>query len=201
MSKELHHMNEQLLLLEASKGNELAFKELFDQYKTYIYSVAFRILKTANYSEDVLQEVFLKVWLNREKLAEINNFKAYIATIISHHIYNLLRKLAYESIYAQQVIRQEKLHYSVNDFYYMDESSHFYSDLEKGMSSLTPQQEKIFRLSRIDGLKHSEIAALLHISKETVKKHVMASLQIIRSHMNYYHNTEKVLLLLFLFLR
>lgn len=202
MNKEFIHRNEQQLLLEVSQGSEVAFKDLFDDYKAFVYTVSLKILKTTDYSEDVLQEVFLKIWLNRVKLADIENFKGYLTTIVTHHVYNLLRKRAYETLYVHREIRaQANTDYRLNDFQTVGNAVRFYSDLENGISSLTKQQQRIFRLSRIDGLKHAEIASLLKISKETVKKHIMASLQIIRKHMAYYNDTEKVLLLLFFLLK
>lgn len=197
-----NHISEQQLLLKVSQGDEVAFKELFDCYKDFVYSVTCRILKTTDNCEDVLQEVFLKIWKNRIKLADIQNFKGYLTTIASHHVYNIMRKRAYESLYTQHVI-QEGLHagYSLNDFHSRENAARFYADLEKSISTLTQQQQRVFRLSRIEGLKHSEIANLLKISKETVKKHVMASLDVIKKHMIYYINTEKVLLLLLVLLK
>jgi len=201
LSTAYKHINERSLLLKASKGNELAFKELFDYYKNYIYSVSFKILKAEMYSEDVLQEVFLKVWLNRAKLSEIDNFKGYLTTIASNHIYNLLRKKTYESLYLEYIdIQTDK--YVINNYYRSEASCCFNSDLQRAMDSLTPQQKRIFRLSRIEGLKHAEIASKFNISKETVKKHVIASLLVIRKQLSHYRDIENIsIILLFLFVK
>ena len=83
--------NESDLLAEVARGNENAFKVLFDRYWDKIFSVAFVLTKSVVLAEEIVQDVFLKIWLNRLKLPEIENFEGYLFIIGRNHIFNELR--------------------------------------------------------------------------------------------------------------
>lgn len=185
--------------MKVAQGNQAAFKELFDKYQNYIFDISIKILKSNKDSADIIQEVFLKIWLNRDKLLKIENFKAYIATITSNHIYSLLRKKLKENSYMDYVLLIQDAKNGLPDKQSpTGELIFLQSDLEKAMSHLTPQQKKIFHLSRIDGLTHHDIADKLKISKETVKKHVMASLRVVRKQMSKYEHVQDIFILFIL---
>ncbi|HWJ28602.1 MAG TPA: sigma factor, partial [Flavisolibacter sp.] len=84
--------NENELIQGVLQGDEKAFRQLFDHYWPGIFSVAFSLTKSSVLSEEIVQDVFLKVWLKREQLATVNNFPGYLFTIAKNHIYNELRR-------------------------------------------------------------------------------------------------------------
>src|ERR1700744_1306211 len=91
--------DEQSILGRVAHGDEEAFAVLFHQYRHKVMYFAWRFLQSESKAEDVLQEIFLKVWTNREQLTGIKNFKAWLTQITRNHIYNALRRLAVEEAY------------------------------------------------------------------------------------------------------
>ena len=162
-----------------SKGDEFAFHILFDQYRDRVFSIAWRITGVRSVAEDVVQEVFIKLWINREKLPEVENFNAYLNTVIRNHIFNNLRRIAYEQTFLEELIKQGLL--NTHDF----SDPVLYNELQnlvhKAIKQLLPQQKRVFQLSRVEGLTHAQIASTLNISRSTVKGHMVTALRSIKS--------------------
>lgn len=91
MKMDRHHHPESLSV-RLSEGDESAFREFFHLYSHHIYNVAFIMTKSTGLAEDMVQEVFLKIWLSRASLASVENLKAYLYTSARHYILNELRK-------------------------------------------------------------------------------------------------------------
>ena len=185
------------LILQVSEGDEYAFRILFDQYRDKIFSIAWKITGVRAAGEDVVQEVFIKLWMNKEKLAEVENLNAYVNTITRNHILNNLRKVAYEQTFLEDLIREQ----SVNIKKVSDPV--LYNELQNlvhcAIQQLSPQQKKVFQLSRTEGLKHAEIAAQLNISRSTVKDHMVEALRSIKVFLNTHESL--IGLLIFLHIR
>jgi RNA polymerase sigma-70 factor (ECF subfamily) len=196
--KETAQYEEKALLALVAKGDENAFQTLFTQYRHKVFYIAKKLLQSDSLAEDALQEIFLKIWMNRTKLPDVLYFNAYLNTITRNHIYNALRKQANEEIFLQRLVSQDNTpdQTSALDTLSLRELQHA---LQRVVASLTPQQRKAFELSRIQGLRHGEIATLLNISKETVKKHISDALRIIRQQMTTHHRFTNLSLLLLLY--
>ena len=184
------------LILQVSEGDEYAFRLLFDQYRNKIFSIAWKITGVKSAAEDVVQEVFIKLWMNKEKLTGVKNFNAYLNTITRHHILNNLRKVAYQQTFLEDLIREQ----SVNTEKVSDPV--LYNELQnlvhRAIQQLSPQQKKIFQLSRTQGLKHAEIAAQLNISRSTVKDHMVEALRSIKIFLNTHGSLIGLLIFLFI---
>lgn len=189
--------NEIDLLKKVAEGNEPAFRTLFDLHRDKIYYIAYRLLKTEAASEDVVQEVFIKLWLNREKLAPLDNFPAYLNTITRNHIFSQLRKLATEEAYLRELIAREKIAGDKDpaDAVAFNELKRL---LSEAVTQLSPQQKKVYQLGKIEGKKYEEIADALQISRETVKNHMVEALRSIKT---YLRRHEQLLIILLLMAR
>ncbi|HTN06841.1 RNA polymerase sigma-70 factor [Agriterribacter sp.] len=179
-------MTEKQILCQVSEGNEIAFRQLYEKYKDQVYYISFKFFKSQSIAEDVLQEVFLKIWMHKEKLSVIDSFSAYLTVILRNHIYNRFRKLANEEVFIRKAAATQVEHHNYTlDNVLLNESRNL---LTKAIEKLPPQQKKAFELSRIEGKKHEEIARLMNISKETVKKHVMEASRTLKR-IFYFRNT------------
>jgi RNA polymerase sigma-70 factor (ECF subfamily) len=187
-----------VLLALVAKGDETAFHTLFTQYRHKVYHSALRLLQSASHAEDVLQEVFMKLWVGREKLPEINCFSAYLATITRNHIYNALRKLANEELLLEKLLSPHPADRPDAPIENLS-LKELQDTLQKVIATLTPQQKKVFELSRMEGLKHEEIATRLNISRETVKKHISEALRIVRGQVLRHRQIPQLSLLLIFF--
>lgn len=172
-------MNEKIILCQIAEGNENAFRELYEHYRNKVYYVSWKLLKSDSSAEDVLQEIFLKIWINKEKLPLIENFNAYLNTLIHNHIYNKLRKQANEERFIREFVTTDISSPNFTfDTVLLKESQNL---LKKAILHLPSQQKRVFELSRFEGKKHEEIAGILNISKETVKKHIMEASRTVKS--------------------
>lgn len=173
MPYDLHEM-----LAQISLGNERAFRQLFDTYHHKIYSFAFYLTRSATLAKDITQDIFIKVWMNREQLSAVGHFEAWLKTIVRNHTYNYLHRLATERLVLKK-IEQQRTGTAVdgeNEWL----TREYDRLLAQAIAQLSEQQQKVFLLSRREGMKHEAIARLLGVSVNTVKNHMKAALQSIR---------------------
>jgi RNA polymerase sigma-70 factor (ECF subfamily) len=170
-----------ILLAKVAAGDEGAFRELFDSHRDKLYAYMLRLSKERVIAEDIVQEVFLKVWISREQLSVIRNFDAYLFTIARNHAFNLTRQITYRrellgqisAVQPQSDISTEK----DIDYNYLQ------SLLARELGKLPPQQRKVFTLSRFEGLSNEDIAREHAISVGTVKKHLSLATQTLKAAM------------------
>lgn len=179
------------LFKEVSEGSERAFQLIFEQFYQRMYSFAVTVVKSPHVAEEIVQEVFIRLWEQRELLAEIKNPKNYIFILIRNQAFNYLRAAANEQKRRQQL--WEALQQRAEQAESPLESEEAERFFEKILAKLSRQQQKVFRMSREEGFSHQQIADELNLSKLTVKKHVADSLKVFKSYLKYF-----CLLLLFL---
>ncbi len=161
-----------------AQGDEIAFGKLMQQYANLLASHIFRLTHHREQTEEIVQDVFLKIWQTRESLAEVRNFRTYLYVISRNQAMNALRSLIREKK------RQEQWE-KTSDHFHDDESiadeERQYSLVEQAIAQLPAQQQKVWLLSRRNGMKYSEIACCMELSEETVKKYIQyANQSIIR---------------------
>ena len=188
------YQEEKPLLARIAAGDEDAFRVLFHAYRPGVFAVACKLLSSSSQAEDALQEIFLKIWLNREKLPGIHSFPAYLHTLTRNHLYNALRRQANEEVFLQQLRLPDAAEEDVLSPLALRQLREM---LQKVLTNLTPQQKKVFELSRLEGLRHEEIADLLDISRETVKKHIGEALRVVREKMMKYRTAAKFFLIFY----
>jgi len=193
-----HNDNE--LLLSISRGNKKAFRELFDRFHNEIFSVAMKFTGEKHASEDAVQEIFFKLWINREKLPAILNLNGYIHKVVRNYLFNYLRKIANEQALIKKIapVKLIPSNNEITDALYYKELD---SLVKTAVDQLPPQQKKVYNYSRMDGMKHEEIAAAMGISRSTVKGHIGEALKHIKAAIlsNQEIDVISVCLLVFLF--
>lgn len=164
-------MSDDDFLAAGIKNDNLeAFELLYHRYKKKLYYFSLRYLKDSAEAEEMVQMVFINVWEHRKTLDETLSVKSYIYRSTVNNIYNCLKKRAVRQNYIDRELQNPER--SANQTY----EHIYYKDLEKTIgiiiSSLPPQQQKIFQLSRIEGLSHEEIASKLELSIRTVENQI-----------------------------
>jgi RNA polymerase sigma-70 factor (family 1) len=173
----LHNELETIRLV--TQGDEKAFAILFYHYKDKLYTYALRLTDEAELAEEMVQDVFLKIWINRAELKKIDSIDAYLFTIIRNQSYNAIKKRAHEAVILKELsFNMTEMQNSTEETVIVN---NYQTLLQKVVSQLPPQQKLIYDLSRSQGLKHEEIAQQLQISKNTVKVHLVKALHTIRS--------------------
>lgn len=172
--------DEKELLALIALGNQAAFTQLFDRYRRKVLFIASDLLRSNEAAEDVLQNVFTKIWLNRARATEINQFSAYLNRMIRNEVFDLLRKKAYLDEFIGSNIDNVEGE-EVHKFESREEFDKKQQRVMDAIKKLTPQQKRIVQLCGLEGHKQAEAAKLLGVSKETVKKHMADALKNIRT--------------------
>ena len=164
--------------MQVAAGNEKAFRLLFDHYKARVFSMSLKMLKTPALAEEVVQDTFMNVWLNRQKFNTIEHPEAYLFTIAYNNIYTQLKKIARENRLLTGLVQAvQDIQYTTDEQVLARESE---SRINQAVEALPPQRRIIFKLSRQQGLSHDEIARQLNISRHTVKNQLVEALRFIR---------------------
>lgn len=184
---------EQQLFRLVAAGDAVAYKEVFDRYCDKLTAFIYRLTKSEDTAAELTQDVFVKLWINRSRLSDVDNPQAYIFTMASNRTMDHLRKVsAHHKMLTALWHRISGAQQRTEDSYYAKE----YNELiNQAIIQLSPQKQKIFRLSRYEGLKHEEIAAHLSLSKSTVKNHLVETLRHIKTYL--HQHSETVLVIVF----
>ena len=172
------------LIARVSQGDEASFKKLYDLYRNRVFSISWKFAGSRALAEDIMQEVFIKLWLHREKLSDIRSFDAYLNVITRNHILNYLRKLSFEENFLRNLSAGETP--VVQGNFDAVAYNELQGALHKAVSLLPPQQKKVYFLSRMEGLKYEEISTCLNISRSAVKNHIVEARRFIKNYLHHY---------------
>ena len=166
------------VLTQLADGKSAAIEELYDYYYPRLYNFSRTFLKLEEGIDDILQEVFIKIWQNRKNITSYGTFNSYIFIITRNLLLNELR-----SRLNNQKIKEKvgKLAIAV-EYSFLDQSEfHDLKDkVDMAIGELPVRQKEIFILSRIDGLSHKEIAEKLDINIKNVERHLARAMQSFR---------------------
>lgn len=168
------------LLRQLGAGSEYAFTRLFNHYRGTIYGVAFKFLKSPVLAEEIVQDVFLKVWHKREEIALVKRLDAYLFIMARNFIFHRIKKISYEAVSEKSILKQQS---SADDTEYLVRQHQCQQLLQQAVDMLPAQQRQVYQFGKLDGLSHELIAEKMHLSKHTVKKHMAMALQSIRKHL------------------
>ncbi len=186
------HTEKELLRL-AADGDEAAFIEIFNLYKNKLYSFLLRITKSEEQSLDFVQDIFMKLWMNRTSLSTIDNFSSYIFRAAQNKAINSFKRSMTENCILKKNPVAEMASNSIEaDLEY----KLLQTKLNEVVKKLPPQQRLVYTLSREQGLKHEEIAKQLNLSVATVKNHMVQALKTIKEFLRNNLEIDEVLLLI-----
>ncbi|QGY47934.1 RNA polymerase sigma-70 factor [Maribellus comscasis] len=164
---------------ELTNSNESSLEVLFNYYYPRLYHFSKSFLKIETGIDDILQEVFLKVWQNRKKITSASTFNAYIFTITRNLLLNELR-----SRLNNQKVKDKIQQLSVAkeyEFFEEVEYNDLKAKIEEIVDELPERRKEVFILSRKEGLSHKEITERLGISPKTVEFHISQSISYLKS--------------------
>lgn len=156
-------------------GDIEAFEKVFFTFADRLYYFAFRYLRNQHDAEEIVQDVFVKLWENRANLNVQLSFSGYIFTIARNTIFNQNRKKVNEQAY------QEYVKVFLDNSSSKTEDDLIYSDIkaivDKVVEDLPPQRKLIYKMSREKGLSYREIAQELGLSERTIEAHIRLALK------------------------
>jgi len=184
------------LVIKLQKGDVEAFDLVYSKYAGKLYGFAFKYLKSATETEELVQSVFLKVWENQNNLRKESSFKSYLFTIAYNEICNLFKRRAHlQKFIGNQLIEK---HPTSSETEEMINYNSILEQLYEIIAKLPERQRTIFLKSRQEGKTNKEIATELGLSSGTVDNYMSESLKFIRS--NLQDKNFSLLLLFSLFL-
>ncbi len=164
--------------LEAlAEGDEAAFVRIFDLYSPRVYRVALRFLNSKESAEEVVQEVFMDIWLRREKMSGVANVAAYIQGMARKQVFDAYRRQSAFTDVVQELGFFEQSDHSTDRLLQEQEYEML---LRQAIGKLSPLQQEIFRLAREEGMTHEEIGRELSLTRLSVKSHMKRILAFIR---------------------
>lgn len=185
--------NESKVKAAIAAGDQHAFCTLFDHYQKYVFAFSLKLTRSEEIAEEVVQEIFMKIWDGRDKLKSIENFGAYLNRLVRNHSFNILRQ---EASHARA---NQKIGLSLSEG---DDSTQQQLDyreisriLNEVIEHLPAQQKMVYTLCHQEGLKYEEAALKLNISASTVHYHMKLALSAIREHFKKNAGLYPVLLL------
>lgn len=162
-------------------GDEAAFAEIFHSYNAKIFPVAMRLVKSQGEAEEIVQEVFLRLWLHREKLPEIKNPGAWLISIASNLALTHLRHKAVQQRHHPRIQEEgEGSDLLVEETLQAREVGRW---IHEAVEMLPPSRREVFLLSRNQGYSRREIAEKLGISESTVKNQLNAALHFLQDYL------------------
>lgn len=172
-----NYSDDKLVYLVRQK-DRLAFAEIYKRYWSLLYATALRITKDEAASMDVVQDIYADFWDNTSRLAAHSSLRAYLYTTVRNRVIDTIKHQKVRERYLDSLaLYAERSGDDVSD-------AVIYSDLvrvvEMAVSNLPPKMQRIFRMSREEGLSHAEIAEKLEMTQHTVKKTISRALHILR---------------------
>lgn len=168
----------EIVLVRLADGNPTAIEELFNHYYPRLFHFSKSFLKLEEGIDDILQEVFIKIWQNRKNIKTTHTFNAFIFTITRNLLLNELR-----SRLNNQKIKDKYSKLAIPIEYSFMEQSEFHDlkeKVERAINELPVRQKEIFTLSRINGFSHKEIAEKLNITIKAVEFHIAKATVLLR---------------------
>jgi len=168
----------------ARYDDQLAYRELFTSLYSYLFRFAKSLVKAKEPAEEIISDVFIKVWEKRKELEKIENLKLYLYVTTRNIAYNYLDKQKRSATNPLEDLQAE-----FTSLYFDPEQMLITADMmariQKAVDQLPPKCKMIFKLTKEDGLKYREVAELLNISIKTVENQLTIALQKIGSAVSF----------------
>ena len=168
--------DEAKLVKNIALGDHASYREIFLKYFPKVKYFIVHFVKSETIAEDLAQEIFVRLWENRIKLAAVQSFNSYIYRMAKNATLNYIEHKDVEKKYMEQQY-EEELGQSIENELYARELELL---VQLTVNHMPPQRKKIYRMSRDEGMKNEEIAEQLNISKKTVENHLNIALKEIK---------------------
>jgi RNA polymerase sigma-70 factor (family 1) len=169
------------LLLKLRQGNEPAFNAVYMMYAKTLYKRIYSIVKDTAVTEELLQDLFLKIWQKREQIDPDLSFKSYLYKVANNLVYDYMRKVACDKrLLAALLINSVDYYLHTEEAYSAKETNLI---LNEAINKLSPQQKQVFTLCKIEGKSYKEASQIMGITTDTVNSHIVKSSRYIRSYL------------------
>lgn len=181
MEKHIDNIEERLI--SALKlGSGKAFDSIYQMYSKRLYTYCLQFTKSPEESEEIVQDVFVKLWQNRTLIRQNETLRSLLFIMAKHQLINAYRSKVNHPVYEEFIDYKDTL--SVEDAHTRLEYNEFKQAFQKAIDSLPDTQRKVISLSRIHQLSNKEIAEKLSLSEQTVKNQISLGLKVLKEKLN-----------------
>lgn len=166
----INSANESDLIRLLGGGQESAFEELYSIYSNRLLGFLIRLVKSEDVAAELLQEIFIKVWNNRQNTDPQQSFRSYLFRIAENCVYDFFRKAARDKKLRSALIN------SVCEYSHFEESFLNKENeqlLQEAINSLPPKRRQVFQMVKMEDRSYEEVSKLLNISTSTINDHIV----------------------------
>lgn len=170
-------------LIKIKEGDEFYFNVIFEKYRNQLFTYLYKVSKSKEIAEEIVLDVFLKLWHGREAITEIQKLESFLYTIAHNKAIDFFRAAK------RSPVLQEAVWDAITNVASAESADnrlqHHNLELliKEAISQLSPQRRKVFELRQEHGLSYAEIADALNLSPNTVRNHLAASVEFIREYL------------------
>lgn len=178
-------MDEATLIARLKEGSYSAFDQIYSLYSRPLYAFCLSYTKSHEDAQDIVQDVFVKLWQNKGSIRAENSIKSLLFTMAKNHLINAYRARINSPIYEEYVLYCNSIRLSDNNVMHKIEYEDFMLRIMRVMSLMSETQRKVFKLKKLQQKTNKEIAEALSLSEQTVKNQYTLSMKLVREHLNY----------------
>lgn len=170
MKSKAEDLNYTAWIIRLNAGEMIAFEWLYNTYKHQLAGNLLKLVKASDVAEDILHDVFVKVWENRSKIDPERCFEGYLYRIAANMVSDFYRKISKDRNYQDYLINiQETVYQHIDELL---ENKYRRELIDKALTELPPKCRTVFQLCKIEGRSYEEVSDLLQISPNTISNHL-----------------------------
>ncbi|MFC3198921.1 RNA polymerase sigma factor [Parapedobacter deserti] len=172
--------DEPSLLVSLQKGDVNAFERLYFFYSRRLWGNILKMVKSTDTTEEILQELFQRVWEKRESIDVTKSFKSYLFTIAKHLVYDFFHVQS-----KQRHLEHYLIESSTANYQHVDEEMAFKETqaiITNGIHQLPPQRRLVYLLCKIEGKSYEDVSRILGISVATISDHIVKANKSLKAH-------------------
>lgn len=175
------------------RGDVPAFNEIYRLYADVVFHFAHSLTNDVDLAGELTQQVFVKLWENREKTVSVTSLRSYLLAMIKNQVLNHYRQESIKKRHVENASRERLA--AVDESEHASEGSGNYLILaERAIAMLPPKRRRIFEMSRKERMTYEQIADRLGLSKTVVKKQILMALRNIRDYLVKHRDAGAILL-------
>lgn len=175
-----HNENEILLLSRVREGDVKAFEMVYNMYSSRLYGNILKLVKSPLIAEELLQDIFQRVWEHRKNIDTGKSFKSYLFTIAKNLVCDYFNKASRQRLIDRYIHEQEERQITGEERRL--EEKEYELILQNAIKQLPPQRKLVYTLCKLDGKSYEEVSKTLGISASTISDHIVKATKSIKAY-------------------
>ncbi|WP_270088208.1 RNA polymerase sigma-70 factor [Sphingobacterium sp. SYP-B4668] len=189
MKEATSHLSDESLIQLLKLSSEEAFGEIYERYWKRLFTAAANKLGSHEEAEDIVQQVFISIWLRREDLEIHSQLRSYLSVAVKYRVLKHLNARARHRHYGDEAAEEALLHLPDDSTQQWMEYYETNGRINNLVAILPEKCRLVFEMSRVEGYTHKQIAAELQLSKKTVEWYIGKAIKFIKSRLNVFFLT------------